>query len=94
MSVAILTADRKRFFWAAWTVMNYCRSQFGWQCAQLKESAIRRVVERQVGSAVVGSATAPSSRAGTDGATSTASRLLFSGLPSEVSCSHAVYCGG
>ena len=90
--------------------MNNCRSQFGWQSAQLKESAISRVVERQVdgprrtGSAVVGSAVAgsavtvvgtaaalfsgdgsaagSSSCAGTDGATSTASRLLFSGLPS------------
>ena len=29
-------------------VMNNCRSQFGWQCAQLKESAVGRVVERQV----------------------------------------------
>ena len=47
-SVAILTADSKLFFWAACTVMNNCRSQFGWQCAQLKESTIRRVVERQV----------------------------------------------
>ena len=47
-TVAILTADIKRFFWAAWTVMNNCRFQFGWQCAQLKESALRRVVERQV----------------------------------------------
>ena len=47
-SVAILTADSKRFFWAAWTVMNNCRSQFGWQGAQLNESAIRRAVERQV----------------------------------------------
>ena len=47
-SIAILTAGRKRFFWAAWTVMNDCRSQFGWQCAQLKESEICRVVERQV----------------------------------------------
>ena len=46
--VAILVADSKRSFWAAWTVMNNCRSQFGWQCALLKESAIRRVVERQV----------------------------------------------
>ena len=36
--VAILAADSKRYFWAAWTVMNNCRSQFGWQCAQLKES--------------------------------------------------------
>ena len=48
--VAILTADSKRFFEAAWTVMNNCRSQFGWQCAQLKASAIRRVFERQVNS--------------------------------------------
>ena len=49
-SVTILAADRKRSFWAAWTVMNNCRPQFGWQCrpTQLKESAIRRVVERQV----------------------------------------------
>ena len=47
-SVAILAADSKRSFWAAWTVMNNCRSQFGWQSALLKESAIRRVVERQV----------------------------------------------
>ena len=97
--------------------MNNCRSQFGWQCAQLKESAIRRVVERQVtrelpvhvvllppllvpqllqrayiniSSLVVGSAAASSSGAGTDGATSTASRLLFSGFPSEVSSSLAV----
>ena len=50
MYVAILTADSKRFFEAAWTVMNNCRSQFGWQCAQLKASAIRRVFERQVNS--------------------------------------------
>ena len=46
--VAILTADRKRFFAAAWTVMNNCRSQCGCQCAQLKVNAIRLVVERQV----------------------------------------------
>ena len=39
---------------------------------------------------VVGSAAASSSRAGADGATLTASRLLFSGLPSEVSSSPAV----
>ena len=32
-SVAILAADSKRSFWVAWTVMNNCRSQFGWQCA-------------------------------------------------------------
>ena len=45
-----------------------------------------------VGSAVVGSAAASFSSAGTprDGTTSTASRLLFSGLPSEVSSSPAV----
>ena len=48
MSVAILAADSKLPFWAAWTVMNNCRSQFVWQCAQLKESAVGRVVERQV----------------------------------------------
>ena len=47
-SVAIVAADSKRSFWAALTVMNNCRSQFGWQCAQLKESAVGRVVERQV----------------------------------------------
>ena len=46
--VAILAADIKRSFWVAWTMMNNCRSQFGWKCAQLKESAIRRVFERQV----------------------------------------------
>ena len=46
--VAILAADSKRSFWAAWTVMKNCRSQFAWPRAQLKESAIRRVVERQV----------------------------------------------
>ena len=48
MRFAILAADSKRSFWAAWNVMNNCRSQFGWQCAQLRVSAIRRVVERQV----------------------------------------------
>ena len=42
------------------------------------------------GSAVVGSAADSSPGAGTDGATSSASRLLFSGLPSEVSSSPAV----
>ena len=47
-SVAVLAGDSKRYFWVAWTVMKDCRSQFGWQCAQLKENAIRRVVERQV----------------------------------------------
>ena len=46
--VAILAADSKRSFWAACTVMKNCRSQFAWPRAQLKESAIRRVVERQV----------------------------------------------
>ena len=84
-SVAIVAADSKRSFWAAWTVMNNCRSQFGWQCAQLKESGPHRA-----GSPDVGSAAASYSGAGTDGATSTASRLLFSGLPSEVSSSPAV----
>ena len=39
------------------------------------------------GSVSVGSAAASSSGACTDGATSTASRLLFSGLPSKVSSS-------
>ena len=66
--VAILAADSKRSFWAAWTVMNNCRSQFGRQCAQLKESAILRVVRynswttgsRRAGSAVVGSVVAGS----------------------------------
>ena len=46
--IAILASDSKLSFWAEWTVMNNCRSQFGWQSAQLKESAISRVVERQV----------------------------------------------
>ena len=46
--IAILASDSKLSFWAAWTVMNNCRSQFGWQSAQLKESAISRVVERHV----------------------------------------------
>ena len=46
--IAILASDSKLSFWAAWTVMNNCRSRFGWQSAQLKESAISRVVERQV----------------------------------------------
>ena len=31
--VAILAANSKRYFWAAWTVMKDCRSQFAWQCA-------------------------------------------------------------
>ena len=82
--------------------MNICRSQFGWQCAQLKKKRMRSVGPgpRRVASAVVGSAAASfsgagsaaasSSGAGTDGATSTASRLLFSGLPSEVSSSSDV----
>ena len=154
--IAILASASKLSFWAAWTVMNNCRSQFGWQSAQLKESAISRVVERQVTPDLPdhvvlvppllvppwlvppllvppllvppllvppllvppwlvppllvppllvppsrllvppllfsgdGSAAGSSSGAGTDGATSTASRLLFSGLPSEVSSSPAV----
>ena len=46
--IAILASDSKLSFWAAWTVMSNCRSQFGWQSAQLKESAISQVVERQV----------------------------------------------
>ena len=46
--IAILASDSKLSFWAAWTVMNNCRSQFGWHSAQLKERAISRVVERQV----------------------------------------------
>ena len=47
--VAIVAADSKRsLIRAAWTVMNNCRSQFGRQCAQLKESAVGQVVERQV----------------------------------------------
>ena len=33
--VVILAAGSQRFFWAAWTVMKNCRSQFAWQCAQL-----------------------------------------------------------
>ena len=89
--------------------MNICRSQFGWQCAQLKKKRMRSVgpglTPRRVGSAVAGSAVvgsaaasfsgagsaaASSSGAGTDGGTSTASRLLFSGLPSEVSSSSDV----
>ena len=41
--VAILAADSKRYCWAAWTVMKNSRSQFAWHCAQVKESAIRRV---------------------------------------------------
>ena len=47
-SVAVLACDSKWSFWVAWTVLKDCCSQFGWQCAQLKENAIRRVVERQV----------------------------------------------
>ena len=46
--IAIIASDSKLSFWAAWTMMNNCRYQFGWQSAQLKESAISRVVERQV----------------------------------------------
>ena len=78
--VAILAADSKRSFWAAWTVMKNCRSQFAWPRAQLKESAIRRVVERPVvynswttgpgaGSAAAVSAADSSSGAGNGGAT-------------------------
>ena len=47
-SIAILASDSKLSFWAALTVRNNFRSQFGGQSAQLKESAIRRVVERHV----------------------------------------------
>ena len=47
--VAILAADIKRSFCAAWTVKKNGRSPFARQCAQPKESAIRRVVERQLG---------------------------------------------
>ena len=47
-SVAVLAGDSKRSFWVDWTVMKDCRSPFDSQCAQLKENAIRRVVERQV----------------------------------------------
>ena len=47
-TVAVLAGDSKRSFWVPCTVMKDCRSLFGWQCAQLKENAIRRVVERQV----------------------------------------------
>ena len=40
--------------------MNICRSQFGWQCAQLKKKRMRSVgpglTPRRVGSAVAGSA--------------------------------------
>ena len=46
--LSILAADSKRSFWAAWTVMQMSRSQFAWQYAQMKQSSIRRVVERQV----------------------------------------------
>ena len=46
-AVAILTADSKRSFWRHGP---NCRSQFAWPCAQLKESAIRRVVERRYNS--------------------------------------------
>ena len=48
------------------------------------------LVSSVAGSVVVGSAAASFSGAGTDGATSIAPRLLFSGLPSEVSSSSAV----
>ena len=34
--VAILAAASKRSFWATWTVMKNCRSQFAWPRAQLK----------------------------------------------------------
>ena len=46
-TVAVLVGASKRSFWVPLTVMEDCRSQFGWQCAQLKENAIRRVVGRQ-----------------------------------------------
>ena len=46
--VAILAADSKRSFLAAWTVMKNRRSQCAWPFAQLKESAMRVVVDRQV----------------------------------------------
>ena len=91
--VAIIAADSKWSFWAEWTVMKNCRSQFAWPRAQLKESAIRRIVERQVvynswttgpgaDSAAAVSAADSSSGAGNGGATSTAA-ILFPGLPSE-----------
>ena len=77
-------------------MMKNCRSQFAWPRAQLKESAIRRVVERQVvynswttgpvaGSAAAVSAAVSSSGAGNGGATSKSQRhpLLSPGLPSE-----------
>ena len=35
--VAVLAADRKRFLWAAWTVMKNCRSPFAWACAHAAE---------------------------------------------------------
>ena len=47
--VAILAVGSKRSVWATWTVMNNFLSQFAWPCAHLKESAICRVVKRQVG---------------------------------------------
>ena len=161
---AILASDSKLSFWAAWTVMNNCRSQFGWQSAQLNESARSLLIYRTTSCwfrrgwfrrgwfrrcwfhrgwfrrcwfrrgwfrrglfrrcwfhrgwfrrgwfrrgwfhccwfrrhgcwyrrcffSGDGSAAGSSSCAGTDGATSTASCLLFSGLPSEVSSSPAV----
>ena len=125
--IAILASDSKLSFWAAWTVMNNCRSQFGWQSAQLKESdqsgcrasgltpdlpdhvalvppepllvppllvppllvppllvpPSRLLVSPLLCfQAMVPLFSGPSSCAGTDGATSTASRLLFSGLRS------------
>ena len=46
-AIAILSADSKLSFLASWTEL---RSQFAWPCAQLKESAIRRVVERRYNS--------------------------------------------
>ena len=75
----------KRSFWVArsqlfhqgqwiWTLMKNCRSLFAWQCAPLKESAMGRVVERQV--------LTPELPGHVVLAPSTASSLLFPGLPS------------
>ena len=51
--VAILAADSKRYFWAAWTVMKDCRSHFAWHCVYSLKRA------RSVGLTGVRSTTGP-----------------------------------
>ena len=78
--------------------MNICRSQFGWQCAQLKKKRMRSVgpglTPCRVGSAVAGSAVVGSAAASFSGAGSAAASSSGAGTDGATSTASRLLFSG